>query len=293
MKSDDTTGQPIHGDGEQTVRSVRERYGTIARTGSGCCPPQAGCCGGGSSEQLIALGIGYTPADLELLPDGANLGLGCGAPIAQLALVPGETVLDLGSGAGVDAILAARAVGSTGRVLGVDMTAEMLERARANAAAAGLDNVEFRQGRLESLPVDDASVDAVTSNCVINLVPDKAAVFREIHRVLRPGGRLVIADILLDGELPAAIAGDVLAWVGCIAGAMERTRYFALLAQAGLREVEVLRDVDFLAATGGDDPAELRDVMAAAGITAADIAGIVHSVTFRAIKPPTDARVAP
>ncbi len=291
MNSDKTTGQPNLGDPEQTVRWVRERYGTIARTGPGCCPPQAGCCGG-TSEQAIALGIGYTPADLELLPDGANLGLGCGAPIAQLALVPGETVLDLGAGAGVDAILAARAVGPTGRVLGVDMTAEMLERARAIATAAGLDNVEFREGRLESLPVADASIDAVTSNCVVNLVPDKAAVFREIHRVLRPGGRLVIADILLDGELPAAIATDVFAWVGCVAGAMERTRYFALLEEAGLRQVEVLRDVDYLAATGGDDPAELRDVMAAAGITTADIAGVVHSVTFRAVKPLADARAS-
>jgi ubiquinone/menaquinone biosynthesis C-methylase UbiE len=173
-----------------------------------------------------------------------------------------------------------------------DMTAEMLERARANATAAGLDNVEFREGRLESLPVADASVDAVTSNCVVNLVPDKSAVFREIHRVLRPGGRLVIADILLDGELPAAIATDVFAWVGCVAGAMERTRYFALLEEAGLRQVEVLRDVDYLAATGGDDPAELRDVMAAAGITTADIAGVVHSVTFRAVKPLADARAS-
>jgi len=289
MKRDDTTTTPIHGDPEQTVRSVRERYGAIARTGSGCCPPQAGCCGGGS-EQLIALGIGYTPADLKLLPDGANLGLGCGAPIRELMLAPGETVLDLGSGAGVDAILAARAVGPTGRVLGVDMTAEMLSRARANAAAAGLDNIEFHEGRLEALPVDDASVDAVTSNCVINLVPDKAAVFREIHRVLRPGGRLVVADIILDGELPPAIATDLLAWVGCIAGAMERTRYFALLEEAGLGQVEVLSDIDYLAATGGEDPAELRELMTAAGLSAADVAGVVHSVTFRAVKPAADAR---
>ena len=290
MTHDERDARLTQPDPERTVQSVRERYGTIARTGSGCCPPQAGCCGG--AEQLIALGIGYTPTDLTLLPDGANLGLGCGAPIGQLLLVPGETVLDLGSGAGVDAILAARAVGPTGRVLGVDMTAEMLSRARANAAVAGLANVEFREGRLEALPVDDSSVDAVTSNCVINLVPDKAAVFREIHRVLRPGGRLVVADIILDGELPPAIATDLLAWVGCIAGAMERTRYFALLEEAGLRQVEVLRDVDYLAATGGEDPAELRELMTAGGLTNADIAGVVHSVTFRAIKPAPGARAA-
>ena len=290
MSNNETDSRPSPDDAQRTVDAVRDRYGAIARTGSGCCPPQASCCGS-SPNQVIAIGIGYTPADLGLLPEGANLGLGCGAPIAHLDLRPGETVLDLGSGPGADAILAARAVGPNGRVLGVDMTAEMLARARENAAAAGLDNVEFRGGRLESLPVDDATVDAVTSNCVVNLVPDKAAVFREIHRVLRPGGRLVIADILLDGPLPAAIATDVLAWVGCIAGAMERTRYFALLEAAGLRDVEVLRDVDFLAATGGDDPVELREIMAAAGVTAAEIAGVVHSVTFRAVKP-ADNRVA-
>jgi len=288
--SDTTTDRRLSiDDPEQTVRSVRERYGTIARSGSSCCPPRTGCCGSGP-ELVTAIGLGYTAADLELLPDGANLGLGCGAPIAALELQPGETVLDLGSGAGMDAILAARAVGPLGRVIGVDMTAEMLARATRNAAAAGLANIEFREGRLESLPVDDASVDAVTSNCVINLVPDKAVVFREIHRVLRAGGRLVVADILLDGALPAAIAADALAWAGCIAGAMERARYFTLLEEAGLRGVEVLRDIDFLAATGGDDPAELRELVAAAGFTMAELEGVVRSVTFRASKPTAGAR---
>jgi SAM-dependent methyltransferase len=268
---------------ETTVRAVRERYGAIALTGGGCCSPQSGCCGP-APEREIALSIGYTPRDLELLPDGANLGLGCGAPIAPLELRPGETVVDLGSGAGVDAILAARAVGPGGRVIGVDMTNEMIERARNNAAAAGLEQVEFRLGRLESLPVDSDSVDAVTSNCVINLVPDKQAVFGEIHRVLRPGGRLVISDVVLDGALPEAIRGDLLAYVGCVAGAVERGAYFDMLATAGLADVEVLYDVDFMAAFGDQPPEEVRTVLDRAGLVASDVRGLVRSVTFRARK---------
>ncbi len=154
--------------------------------------------------------LGYGERELAAVPAEADLGLGCGAPIDHLELQPGETVLDLGSGPGLDALLAARQVGPTGRVIGVDMTPQMLERARATAARAGAAHVEFREGRLEALPVEDASVDAVTSNCVINLVPDKAAVFREIARVLRPGGRVVVADIVLERPLPEAVAKDVL-----------------------------------------------------------------------------------
>jgi SAM-dependent methyltransferase len=257
-------------------------------------PQASGCCCAGPAPQGVAAALaGYSRVALAALPaDAVQNSFGCGNPVALGEIREGETVLDLGSGAGVDAILAARAVGPAGRVLGVDMTPEMLIRARANAAAAGLANVEFREGRLEALPVDDDSVDAVTSNCVINLVPDKAAVFREIHRVLRPGGRLVVADIILDGELPPAIATDLLAWVGCIAGAIERSRYVALLEDAGLGRIAVLRDVDYLAATGTEDPPELRELLTAAGLTTADIAGVVHSVTFRAVKPSTGARAA-
>jgi len=176
-------------DPTRIVEKVRERYGRIA-TGeeAGCCGPAAGStCGDPTTE--AASRIGYQDRDLESMSEGANLGLGCGAPVGVLNLKAGETVLDLGSGAGFDAFLASRQVGDTGRVIGVDMTLEMIEKARANAAEGGFTRVEFRQGRLESLPVEDASVDAVTSNCVINLVPDKSAVFREVARVLRPGGR--------------------------------------------------------------------------------------------------------
>jgi SAM-dependent methyltransferase len=230
----------------------------------------------------VAIGIGYTPADLDLLPDGANLGLGCGAPVDHLELQPGERVLDLGSGAGIDAILAGRTVGPTGHVIGVDMTPEMLAKAEENAAAAGMDHVEFREGRLEALPVGDGLVDALTSNCVINLVPDKAAVFREMNRVLRTGGRVVISDIVLDGDLPDVVTKDVLAYVGCVAGAMRRETYFEMLASAGLADVEILKDVDFLATA--KIPGDIAQLMAETGFKPSDVEGIVRSVTYRAYK---------
>ncbi|HET8646733.1 MAG TPA: arsenite methyltransferase [Vicinamibacteria bacterium] len=266
------------------VEKVRERYGKIAvGTVSGCCGPQtAGCA---APEQAVTLGIGYSARELAEVPAEANLGLGCGAPLAFLALQPGETALDLGSGAGLDAFLAARQVGQKGRVIGVDMTPEMLERARRNAERGGHGNVEFREGRLEALPVEDASVDAVTSNCVVNLVPDKAAVFREVARVLRPGGRLVISDILLDGALPPQVAGDLLAYVGCVAGAIRREDYFALVRGAGLTDVEVLRDVDYVATLAESAPDEVAALEASSGVSRQEVAGVVRSVTFRARKP--------
>jgi SAM-dependent methyltransferase len=272
-------------DPDEIVAKVRERYGRIA-TGeqSGCCPTTAagGC---GSAEAQTAAGIGYGDADLAVLPEGANLGLGCGAPVPLLDPKPGETVLDLGSGAGVDVFLAADRVGPSGHVIGIDMTPAMVDRARANAARAGAANVEFRQGRLEALPVDDASIDAVTSNCVINLVPDKGRVFREIARVLRPGGRLVISDIVLDGALPEIVARDLLAYVGCISGALERRAYFTLVEAAGLGEVRTLKDADYLATIGFALSDDLRARLDAAGIRDADLAGKVRSLTWSARKP--------
>jgi ubiquinone/menaquinone biosynthesis C-methylase UbiE len=199
-------------------------------------------------------------------------------------LKAGETVLDLGSGAGIDVFLAADTVGPGGKAIGVDMTPEMIERARNNAATSGLSNVEFREGRLESLPVDDNSVDAVTSNCVINLVPDKLRVFREIARVLKPGGRMVISDIVLDGELPEPIRKDVLAYVGCVAGAMQRDDYFAALEAAGLSHVEVLSDVDVVTAACGVAPDQVAGYTEKAGVSTEELKGKVHSITYRAIK---------
>lgn len=270
---------------DEIVSQVREKYAEIAKSGSSCCELLPSSCCGGSTEGVVSLALGYDTKELEGVPEEANLGLGCGAPIDHLALQPGETVLDLGSGPGLDAFLAARRVGPTGHVIGVDMTPEMLERARASATKAGLSQVEFREGRLEALPVEDASVDAVTSNCVINLVPDKEAVFREIARVLKPGGRLVISDIILDGRLPEAIEKDLYAYVGCISGAMERGAYFAKLDAAGLAEVKVLHDIDTLAAIAQVAPEEARSLLERTGTDYKDIAGKVHSVTFRAVKP--------
>jgi len=268
---------------EELVGRVRERYGKIAEgEETGCCGPKAAtaCCGG---DGALSLQLGYRSKDLNRVPEGANLGLGCGAPLEALDLQPGETVLDLGSGPGLDCLLAAEQVGAKGRVIGVDMTPAMLERARKNAAAGGYANVEFREGRLESLPLGDASVDAVTSNCVINLVPDKAAVFRQVARVLKPGGRLVISDIVLDGRLPEALARDIYAYVGCVSGAVDRREYFAMLLAAGLGPVEVLKDVDYVAAIGGVPPA-IQSLLDAAGIRPEEVTGKVRSLTFRARK---------
>ena len=276
-----TNGRTVPGETEELVRQVRDRYGRIARGADSCCDSATGIK---ASDEETARRIGYRETELEAVPDGTNLGLGCGAPLQDLALQPGETVLDLGSGAGLDALLAASLVGEDGKVIGVDMTAEMLERARDNARQAGHPNVEFREGRLEELPVDDGSVDAVMSNCVINLVPDKPRVFREVARVLKPGGRMVISDIVLDAPLPPAIADDLLAYVGCISGAMEREPYFAGVTAAGLTGVEILRDVDFLGAGSCDLPADLRDTVERSGIALEDLQGKVRSVTYRATR---------
>jgi arsenite methyltransferase len=272
-------------DVEGVVTEVRERYGRIAENAGSCCGPAttvSTCCGG---EEAMSLQIGYRKQDLAALPEGADLGLGCGAPIGLLELKTGETVLDLGSGAGIDAFLAAQEVGPSGRAIGVDMTPQMLDRARKNASTAGRTNVDFREGRLEALPVEDGSVDAVTSNCVINLVPDKAAVFREVARVLKPGGRMVVADIVLDAPLPKAVVQDLSAWVGCISGAMRREEYIGLVESAGLRSVEVLRDIDQGAAMEAVAPDQVRELLERTGTKREDLVGRVRSVTFRAVKP--------
>lgn len=260
---------------------VRDRYAEIARTGTPI--PEVGCCGPQPAQ--IAERLGYASEQIEGAPDGANLGLGCGAPLAAAALRPGETVLDLGSGAGFDAFLAAREVGADGRVIGVDMTPEMLERARRNAATAGHRNVEFREGRIEALPLADAAVDVVISNCVINLVPDKAAVYREVARVLRPGGRMVVSDVVLDAPLPAAVADSVAALTGCVAGASLRSEYLQMISAAGLTSIEILADKGFGEMALSMVPEELLGQARAAGIDVVAVAGTVRSLTIRARKP--------
>ena len=262
--------------------AVRARYGRIAETGSsvGCCEPAgagqetaSGCgCSSVTTESMDALG--YTDEQRAAIPSGADLGLGCGNPLAHAAVAKGETILDLGSGAGIDAFLAARETGPSGHVIGVDMTPAMLSRARENAAKHGFGNVEFRLGEIESLPVANGSVDLIISNCVVNLSPDKPRVFREALRVLRPGGRLILSDIVLVAELPAAVRSSVEAYVGCVAGASMKADYLRMLQEAGFERVEVVEEKRY--GTAGLD---LQDE------TAAGTAEAVRSVKVRAFKP--------
>ena len=268
---------------------VQQRYGTIARAGTPL--PEAGC--GGPRPEDIAARLGYESTAIETVPDGANLGLGCGAPLALAALQPGETVLDLGSGAGFDAFLAAREVGPTGHVIGVDMTPEMLERARRNAAAGGYQNVEFREGQIEALPLEDHSVEVVISNCVINLVPDKAAVYREVARVLRPGGRVVISDIVLERPLPEVIAASVAAYTGCVAGAALREDYLRTVRASGLVDVEVVSDKNFGELAASMIPDELREQAARLGIDVKEVGATVRSLTISAHKPGAEDEAPP
>jgi arsenite methyltransferase len=227
-------------DSHQIKAAVKEQYAKVAK-GEATCGSLCGCA---ENAAGLAISFGYSAAELATLPEGANLGLSCGNPQALAALQPGETVLDLGSGAGFDCFLAAHQVGPTGRVIGVDMTDAMLEKARANAAKSDLANVEFRKGEIEALPVDDDSIDVTISNCVLNLVPDKDRAFREIRRVLKTGGRLAVSDMAWAIEPDAAVRKDLESLVGCIGGALVLEDYVARLKQAGFSRVAVERHTE-------------------------------------------------
>jgi len=224
---------------------VRDRYGKIANQGSCCCGPASTCCGSGDIAQTITRGIGYSEDEVESVPEGANLGLGCGNPVALASLKAGETVLDLGSGAGFDCFLAASEVGKNGKVIGVDMTPEMIARARENAQKGDYANVEFRLGEIENLPVADASIDIIISNCVINLSPEKKRVFAEAFRVLKPGGRIMVSDIVLLKALPDAILNSINAYVSCVSGAMLKDEYLKTIEAAGFQDVTVIDETTF------------------------------------------------
>jgi arsenite methyltransferase len=233
---------------ESVQKTVRERYGKIAQQSrSSCCgsgnvaPQLSPCCGNSSTAaQSVSKAVGYSDADLDAVPDGANLGLGCGNPVALASLKAGEVVLDLGSGAGFDCFLASSKVGLKGKVIGIDMTPEMLDKARDNARKGGYNNVEFRLGEIENLPVADNSVDAIISNCVINLSTDKKRVFAEAFRALKPGGRLMVSDIVILKELPDFIKESVAAYIACVSGAIKKNDYLKAIQASGFVEVKVV-----------------------------------------------------
>jgi arsenite methyltransferase len=257
---------------------VREAYGRVAEGKGGCC--------GAGAPATLSQRVGYADQEIHGVPEGANLGLGCGNPLALAAPRAGEIVVDLGSGAGFDVFLAAGRVGGSGRVIGVDFTPEMVAKATENARKGRYDNVEFRLGDIDDLPLPAGSADVVISNCAVNLVPDKARAFREAFRVLKPGGRLIVADIVLLEELPPSVEGSPEAYVSCLAGAMPREKYLATIRGAGFAGVEVLDEASFgLECIAGNPAAGFPAVAGLAPEARERLGRSIASVMVRAVKP--------
>ena len=272
---------------EEIKKYVRNRYARAAQQGSSCCQPATSCCGGGKETDAISKSIGYTDQDLKTVPEGANLGLGCGNPLALASLREGETVLDLGSGAGFDCFLAARQVGKSGKVIGVDMTPEMLDKARGNAEKGDFMNVEFRLGEIENLPMADNQADIVISNCVINLSPAKERVFQESFRVLKAGGRLMVSDIVLLQELPKEIRNSIAAYTACVAGAETKESYLGAIQKAGFQKIQILDETVFPTEILANDPTA-REIVKNLNLSpqkAEELAKSVVSVKVSAVKP--------
>jgi arsenite methyltransferase len=279
---------------DEIKQKVREGYAQVVKTESSCCAPQSSCCGpqstsccgGASMAGEISKEIGYSEQELSSVPDGSNLGLGCGNPVALASLKEGEVVLDLGSGAGFDCFLAANRVGKSGKVIGVDMTWEMIEKGRENARNGGYSNVEFRIGEIENLPVPDNFVDIIISNCVINLSPDKEQVFREAFRVLKPGGRLMVSDIVLLQELPLKVQQSLAAYIGCLAGAALKETYLGAIRKAGFRDVKIIDEMSFGSEYAANDPT-VQAVLKDEQVTADDMKKVgkaVRSIKVSAVK---------
>jgi arsenite methyltransferase len=274
-------------DKEKIRKAVRERYAKVAKKDSSCCTTVKSCCGSTGSAEDRGKNIGYTEEELKAAPEGANLGLGCGNPVALASLKEGETVLDLGSGAGFDCFLAADRVGDKGRVIGVDMTPEMVEKARENARKVNSANVEFRLGEIENLPVADSSVDVVISNCVINLSLEKKRVFSETFRALKPGGRLMISDLVLLKELPDVLKNSIEAYVGCLSGALLKEEYIRTIKAAGFQEVKVIDEISFPMEFIANDPTA-KEVIQNAKISSEkvrELASSIMSIKVYGIKP--------
>jgi arsenite methyltransferase len=267
---------------EQAHKVVRKRYGKIAKSKA----QPAGCGCGCGTIQSTSEQIGYSKGELASVPEGADLSLGCGNPVALASLKEGETVIDLGSGGGLDCFLASKKVGAKGKVIGIDMTTEMLERARANCKKGAYKNVEFRLGEIENLPVADNTANAIISNCVINLSPNKERVFQEAFRVLKPNGRLMISDMVLLKELPEKVKKNVLAYVGCVAGADKKDEYLAKIKHAGFGRIEILKE-DHLPQTMLNEP-DIKEFVEKEQLTKqeiVEIANAVVSIKVSAVKP--------